>query len=90
VGRWWKSENEEDVEEEASPVFKSLLSILYELFQKPRSFAFGVTALCLTCGLESPAPISSEENLVYHLGQMTVPLLHRMSAMLDLRVPETR
>ena len=79
-----------EAEEDVPPVYEGPLSVLFELFQSPRGFAPGVTALCLTCGLDSPTPVPSPEALVTHLGQLTVPLLRRISAMLDLRVPEAR
>ena len=71
-------------------MFEGPLSVLYELFQTPRSFSSGVTALCLTCGLESPLPVPTEESLIALLGQLPVPQLRRLSAMLSLRVPEAR
>ena len=69
------NENEEDGVEDEALVIEGPLSVLYELFQTSRSFSSGVTALCLTCGLDSPMPVPSEEHLIAIAGPAAAPLV---------------
>ena len=77
----------------SSPCLRDLSPFCMSFSRRPAASPLKiscVTALCLTCGLESPLPVPSEGDLIAHLGQLPVPQLRRLSAMLDLRIPEAR
>jgi hypothetical protein len=84
--------NDEDAaeDEDDPPAFEGPLALLYELFLTPRGFPDGVQALCSAGCLASSLPVPSETELIAHLGSLTTPRLHRLSTLLDLRVPEGR